>query len=97
PALAPLPYTTLFRSVPPSAEAVAASARGSRLLTMVDGLVGWLGATGRPVTGTGAFKLADARGLVELMRTGDRVDSAVQLRSSREDRKSTRLNSSHVK
>lgn len=63
-----------FVHVPPAPADVEASANESRLLAMVDGLVAWLGPKGRQMTQTGAFRLADARRLVELLGTGDALE-----------------------
>lgn len=78
-----------FVHVPPANDDVEATARASRLLAMIDGLVAWLGPNGRQVTQTGAFRIADARQLVELLDTGDRLErdqlgAPRRLRSSRE-------------
>ena len=75
--------------VPPAAADVEASAAASRLVQMVDGLVGWLAPKGTAITQTGAFRLADARELVALLATGDDLEHDVlgnerALRTSRD-------------
>ncbi|GFH38818.1 plasmid pRiA4b ORF-3 family protein [Streptomyces pacificus] len=47
-----------------------------RTLEQVRALVGWVG-TGRKLTQTGRVTLADARALVELLDTGDRMDPVI--------------------
>jgi hypothetical protein len=59
---------------PSTAEVETSIERHARLVTMVLGLVDWLGEKGRPTTAKGNFTLADARQLVELLATGDEFD-----------------------
>ena len=55
---------------------VAAAAAKSEVARQVVELVSWVG-EGRPLTGTGALRLADARVLVERLGTGDVIDPAI--------------------
>ncbi len=91
PAMFPAPrrVTLDFVHVAPSADEVEAAAGASRLLAMVDGFAEWYGPKGRPLTQTGAIKLADARVLVDHLATGDRFGGdpdgvRSEVRSSRE-------------
>jgi hypothetical protein len=47
-----------------------------RTVEQVRALVGWVG-TGRKLTQTGRVTLADARALVEVLDTGDRMDPVI--------------------
>ncbi len=60
----------------PSEEAARASASISPLLAQVRQFVTFIG-DGRKVTQTGALTMADARTLVALLNTGDRIDGAI--------------------
>ena len=55
---------------------IAAAAAKSEVIRQVVELVSWVG-EGRPLTGTGALRLADARVLVERLGTGDVIDPAI--------------------
>ncbi|MAT06732.1 MAG: hypothetical protein CL424_16980 [Acidimicrobiaceae bacterium] len=81
---APMRVPLSFVHVHPSDDDVAACVATSELVRMVDALVEWLGGSGRPVTGTGAFKLTDVAELVDLLGTGDRLPPEGKLRTSRE-------------
>ncbi|MEV4144616.1 hypothetical protein AB0J40_13170 [Amycolatopsis sp. NPDC049691] len=59
-------------SLPAEAELVAAAERSS-LVVKLRKFVEWVG-DGRTLTGTGTLKLADARELVSLLDTGDRLE-----------------------
>ncbi|MGW5745001.1 hypothetical protein [Amycolatopsis sp. NPDC003861] len=59
-------------SLPAEAELAAAAERSS-LVVKLRNFVEWVG-DGRALTGTGALKLADARQLVPLLDTGDRLE-----------------------
>ena len=55
---------------------IAAAAAKSEVIRQVVELMSWVG-EGRPLTGTGALRLADARVLVERLGTGDVIDPAI--------------------
>jgi len=63
--------------VAPSAPAVRVSAGRSRLLRQVLQLAEFFGDQGRPLTDRGNVKLVDAKTLVGLLGTGDRVDASI--------------------
>lgn len=68
-----LPQLPVF--LPPEDE-LADQANASKVVQQLRKFVEWLG-TGRPLTGTGQVKLADARELVELLDTGDVMDTVI--------------------
>jgi len=72
---APKLYDLGFSYLPPATREVESSASESPLLGQVEGLRGYLGEAGRVLTKNGNLKLADARELIALLDTGDRMDS----------------------
>lgn len=62
-------------SLPPDAE-LAAAAERTPVVARLRALVEWVG-DGRALTSTGQLKLADARELVDLLDTGDRIDPTI--------------------
>jgi hypothetical protein len=66
----------------PSEAELADAAEKSRIVQQLRTLVEWVG-DGRQLTATGQLKLADARGLVELLDTGDVIDPVIGERTFR--------------
>ncbi|MBN9744838.1 hypothetical protein DMP23_27800 [Amycolatopsis sp. A1MSW2902] len=62
-------------SLPPDAE-LAEAAERTPVVARLRALVEWVG-DGRALTSTGQLKLADARELVDLLGTGDRIDPTI--------------------
>lgn len=69
-------------ALPPASELAEAAAR-SQVVRQLTALAEWAGAEGRPLTGTGALRLADARELAGLLGTGEqdlKVRSSTEMR-----------------
>ena len=73
----PEPVELPFSYFPPTDEEIAESATTAPLLMIFDQLREYLGDNGRTLTTNGNVKLADARALVELLETGDRIDEQI--------------------
>jgi hypothetical protein len=71
------PYEFPFVYIPPPPADVEASAVAAPLRAKMAELREYLGATGKPLTDTGNLKLADGRALIELLDTGDEMDSRI--------------------
>jgi hypothetical protein len=63
--------------IPPTADELSASIAASRLVTMVQGLVDYVGPKGIALTQAGNLRLADARKLVAGLGTDDRFERRV--------------------
>lgn len=68
--------------VPPDDAEVAASKAEAPILAMFEAFAGYVG-DGRKLTQTGRLTLADARGLVDLLKTGDVMDEKIGDRTFR--------------
>jgi hypothetical protein len=73
----PEPYELPFVYIPPPPGDVDASAIAAPLPGKVADLREYLGTAGKPLTDKGNLKLADGRGLIELLDTGDEMDPRI--------------------